>query len=144
MPDNHSNVSWQSDYAIPIKPMELAISSGMLAVNDNSGTSPNASDIRRRILDVEATVKMPGAHKELTQQGTVKWKVYGDFAKASNLFGVALYIIALIGAQIVEIGEYIRSTHSTVYLQSAKQTLIVVREQCLVKKMVGSGRRPQH
>lgn len=58
----------------------------------------------RKILDVEASISTPKRHKELTQQGSVKWKVYGDYAKASSLWAVALYAVTLVGAQVAEIG----------------------------------------
>ncbi|PNP51658.1 hypothetical protein FNYG_15884 [Fusarium nygamai] len=36
--------------------------------------------------------------------GSVKWKVYGDYAKASSLWAVVLYTATLVGAQVAEIG----------------------------------------
>ncbi|KAL5603731.1 hypothetical protein FOVSG1_006481 [Fusarium oxysporum f. sp. vasinfectum] len=57
-----------------------------------------------KTLDVEAAISKPKPDKELTHQGSVKWKVYGDYAKASSLWAVILYAATLVGAQVAEIG----------------------------------------
>ncbi|KAH8651800.1 P-loop containing nucleoside triphosphate hydrolase protein [Ilyonectria robusta] len=82
---------------------------GMLTPGQSSAVDGNTSipaniDPRRIILDVEAAISKPKRCKELTQQGSVKWKVYGDYAKASSLWAVALYAVTLVGAQVAEIG----------------------------------------
>ncbi|KAL8907376.1 MAG: hypothetical protein Q9207_001426 [Kuettlingeria erythrocarpa] len=43
-------------------------------------------------------------NKEVGEQGKVRWDVYGEYAKTSNLFAVAVYLIVLIGAQTASIG----------------------------------------
>ncbi|KAL8927949.1 MAG: hypothetical protein Q9208_002024 [Pyrenodesmia sp. 3 TL-2023] len=43
-------------------------------------------------------------NKEVGEQGKVRWDVYGEYAKTSNLFAVAIYLTVLIGAQTVSIG----------------------------------------
>ncbi|KAL8990630.1 MAG: hypothetical protein Q9177_000759 [Variospora cf. flavescens] len=43
-------------------------------------------------------------NKEVGEQGKVRWDVYGEYAKASNLFAVAIYLTVLVGAQTVSIG----------------------------------------
>ncbi|KAL8772637.1 MAG: hypothetical protein Q9209_002298 [Squamulea sp. 1 TL-2023] len=42
--------------------------------------------------------------KEVGEQGKVRWDVYGEYAKTSNLFAVAVYMTVLIAAQTVSIG----------------------------------------
>ncbi|KAL8744893.1 MAG: hypothetical protein Q9190_002918 [Brigantiaea leucoxantha] len=42
--------------------------------------------------------------KEQGEQGKVKWNVYGEYAKTSNLVAVAIYLVILIGAQTLQIG----------------------------------------
>ena len=42
--------------------------------------------------------------KEIGEQGKVRWDVYGEYAKTSNLVAVAIYLTVLIGAQTVSIG----------------------------------------
>ncbi|KAL8782539.1 MAG: hypothetical protein Q9213_005304 [Squamulea squamosa] len=42
--------------------------------------------------------------KEVGEQGKVRWDVYGEYAKTSNLFAVAIYMTVLIAAQTVSIG----------------------------------------
>jgi len=41
--------------------------------------------------------------KEHSEQGKVKWDVYFEYAKASNLGAVSIYMVALVGARTVEI-----------------------------------------
>ncbi|KAF2171079.1 hypothetical protein M409DRAFT_64044 [Zasmidium cellare ATCC 36951] len=42
--------------------------------------------------------------KEFSEQGKVKWDVYKEYAKASNLYAVAIYMVTLVGAKTAEIG----------------------------------------
>lgn len=42
--------------------------------------------------------------KEIGEQGKVRWDVYSEYAKASNLIAVVIYLTVLIGAQTVSIG----------------------------------------
>ncbi|KAJ4180063.1 ATP-binding cassette glutathione S-conjugate transporter ycf1 [Fusarium falciforme] len=71
---------------------------------ESRANAPRSADAGRKILDVEAAINKPKCRKEFTQQGSVKWKVYGDYAKASSLWAVSLYAVTLVGAQVAEIG----------------------------------------
>jgi len=42
--------------------------------------------------------------KEFSEQGKVKWDVYKEYAKQSNLIAVAIYLFTLVGAKTAEIG----------------------------------------
>ncbi|OSS45373.1 hypothetical protein B5807_10249 [Epicoccum nigrum] len=42
--------------------------------------------------------------KEFSEQGKVKWSVYGEYAKTSNLVAVAVYLALLAGAQTASVG----------------------------------------
>jgi hypothetical protein len=44
--------------------------------------------------------------KEFSEQGKVKWDVYKEYAKNSNLVAVTIYMITLIGAKTAEIGKW--------------------------------------
>ena len=44
--------------------------------------------------------------KEGSEQGKVKWDVYMEYAKTSNLSAVAVYLAMLLGAQAAQIGEF--------------------------------------
>lgn len=60
---------------------------------------------RRKMVDMEdGTAKRTAQGKEFSEQGKVKWDVYGEYAKASNLFAVAIYLILLLGAQVAQVG----------------------------------------
>jgi ATP-binding cassette subfamily C (CFTR/MRP) protein 1 len=58
---------------------------------------------RGKLRDEEAPVQRTGQTKEHSEQGKVKWSVYGEYAKNSNLWAVAVYGITLIGAQSAQI-----------------------------------------
>jgi tellurite resistance-related uncharacterized protein len=42
---------------------------------------------------------------EKSEQGKVKWSVYAEYAKTSNLVAVSIYLFTLIGAQCAAIGK---------------------------------------
>ena len=42
--------------------------------------------------------------KEFSEQGKVKWNVYAEYARTSNLIAVSIYTITLLGAQTAQIG----------------------------------------
>lgn len=44
-------------------------------------------------------------NKEFSEQGKVKWDVYKEYAKNSNLIAVAIYMVTLVGAKTAEIGK---------------------------------------
>lgn len=51
--------------------------------------------------------------KEGSEQGKVKWDVYMEYAKTSNLSAVAVYLTMLLGAQAAQIGEFSNCIFST-------------------------------
>lgn len=42
--------------------------------------------------------------KEFSEQGKVKWAVYTEYAKASNMIAVVIYLVMLLGAETAKIG----------------------------------------
>ncbi|KAF8857585.1 hypothetical protein BDZ45DRAFT_803222 [Acephala macrosclerotiorum] len=60
-------------------------------------------DARGKLRDEEEGHKSKG-NKEFSEQGKVKWDVYAEYAKTSNLFAVAIYLLMLIGGQTAQIG----------------------------------------
>lgn len=57
---------------------------------------------RGKVTDEEEGLKSKQT-KETSEQGKVKWSVYGEYAKASNLYAVAVYLIALLAAQTAQV-----------------------------------------
>ena len=43
-------------------------------------------------------------NKETSEQGKVKWDVYFEYAKMSNLVAVAIYLFTLVAAQTAQVG----------------------------------------
>lgn len=75
----------------------------------SSGTLRRASTASFRgshgkISDEEHDGYNPKQNKEVSEQGKVKWNVYGEYAKTSNLFAVAVYLLMLVTAQTAQIG----------------------------------------
>ncbi|KAK3375086.1 ABC transporter type 1, transmembrane domain-containing protein [Podospora didyma] len=58
---------------------------------------------RGKLSDEENPTSKTKTAKEHSEQGKVKWSVYGEYAKTSNLAAVAVYMAALISAQIAQI-----------------------------------------
>jgi ATP-binding cassette subfamily C (CFTR/MRP) protein 1 len=77
---------------------------------------------RAKIRDEEEPTSKTKQAKEFSEQGKVKWNgkfsasplynevllidlVYAEYAKTSNLFAVAIYLVMLVGAQTAQIGK---------------------------------------
>lgn len=60
---------------------------------------------RGKLTDEEASNSKTRQAKEFSEQGKVKWSVYGEYAKTSNLGAVAVYLLALVAAQTAQIGK---------------------------------------
>lgn len=58
---------------------------------------------RGKLMDEEEGLKTKQS-KEISEQGKVKWDVYGAYAKTSNIFAVIIYLSMLISAQTAQIG----------------------------------------
>jgi hypothetical protein len=62
---------------------------------------------RGKVLDEEANGGLKTRQTaEKSEQGKVKWNVYLEYAKTSNLIAVTIYLFTLIGAQTASIGKY--------------------------------------
>ena len=59
---------------------------------------------RGKMTDEEGNGTKSQQTKEFSEQGKVKWNVYGEYAKTSNLVAVAIYMIMLLGAQTAQVG----------------------------------------
>lgn len=57
---------------------------------------------RGKIIDEEGIKSKQS--KEFSEQGKVKWSVYGEYAKTSNIVAVGIYLFTLLGAQTAQIG----------------------------------------
>ena len=59
---------------------------------------------RGKVTDEEGGAVKTKQSKETSEQGKVKWSVYGEYARTSNLYVVGIYMVALIAAQTAQIG----------------------------------------
>ncbi len=59
---------------------------------------------RGKLTDEEDGAIKSKQNPEKSEQGKVKWSVYGEYAKTSNLYAVSIYMIALLLAQTAQIG----------------------------------------
>jgi ATP-binding cassette subfamily C (CFTR/MRP) protein 1 len=60
---------------------------------------------RGKLTDEEGGGLKSKQNKEFSEQGKVKWSVYGEYAKTSNREAVAIYLILLMGAQTSSVGR---------------------------------------
>lgn len=98
---------------------------------------------RGKLTDEEGGGLKSKQSKEFSEQGKVKWSVYGEYAKTSNLYAVAIYLILLMGAQTSSVGRLIPIGSSSFHLLN-KYTNIC-RRKCVAQNVVGgqSTRRRQ-
>jgi ATP-binding cassette subfamily C (CFTR/MRP) protein 1 len=70
-------------------------------------TDPNSAASELEITEAEegGEPQLAPINKEFSEQGKVKWNVYSEYAKTSNLVAVAIYIVTLVGAQTAQIGK---------------------------------------
>ncbi|KAL2038498.1 hypothetical protein N7G274_008837 [Stereocaulon virgatum] len=87
-------------------------------IRANAGIGPRASSnntLRRastasfrgprgKLTDEEGEGVKSKQSIEFSEQGKVKWNVYLEYAKTSNLLAVLIYLVMLIGAQTAQIG----------------------------------------
>ena len=77
--------------------------------------------------------------KEFVEQGKVKWDVYWEYAKESNVVAVMVYLGALVASQTANIGK---SRHAEMLHHSRlRQSLTVDRGFCLAETMVRGQRK---
>ena len=62
---------------------------------------------RRRMKDEEEDAIQPKSKqgKEFSEQGKVKWDVYLEYAKASNIVAVGFYLFTMVAAQAAQVGK---------------------------------------
>ncbi|KAK3357106.1 ABC transporter type 1, transmembrane domain-containing protein [Lasiosphaeria hispida] len=58
---------------------------------------------KARLHDEESPSSKTKTAKEHSEQGKVKWSVYAEYAKTSNLGAVAVYLVSLVAAQTAQI-----------------------------------------
>ena len=66
------------------------------------------SRIKHELINWQGALKSKQS-KEGSEQGKVKWDVYMEYAKTSNLSAVAVYLTMLLGAQAAQIGKFPRA-----------------------------------
>ena len=59
---------------------------------------------RGKLIDEEGQPMKSKQSKEFSEQGKVKWDVYLEYAKTSNLIAVGVYVVMLVAAQTAQIG----------------------------------------
>lgn len=89
---------------------DTAAANGCDILGQNKHTRRHSSNANRpgppkKQPDVEMATSRTKSQKEIPRQGGVSWNIYGGYAKASNLFALSTYFIALLSAQTAELGE---------------------------------------
>jgi hypothetical protein len=83
---------------------------GPSARKESVGTLRRASSAsirgpRSKIRDEEEAAAKSKQSKEFLEQGKVKWDVYLEYAKTSNLYAVLVYLTTLVAAQTAQVGK---------------------------------------
>lgn len=76
-----------------------------------ASTVSNQGRPRGKILDEEDAGIKTKQSVEKSEQGKVRWKVYTEYAKTSNLYAVGIYLLALLAAQTGQIGGSVWLKH---------------------------------
>ncbi|RYO99624.1 hypothetical protein DL764_006765 [Monosporascus ibericus] len=93
-----------------LAPIKSGPSSGAKKRTGSESTLRRASaasfrGARGKLSDEEDPSAKTRQTKEHSEQGKVKWDVYMEYAKTSNIIAVAIYLITLIAAQSAQIGS---------------------------------------
>ena len=67
---------------------------------------------RGKLTDEEESGVKTKQTKEASEQGKVKWGVYAEYARNSNLVAVSIYLVMLLGAQTASIGTMEHLAHT--------------------------------
>ncbi|KMU72653.1 bile pigment transporter 1 [Coccidioides immitis RMSCC 3703] len=102
--ENLSEVEEAQERLAPLAPMRSGggtIRRGSMATLRRASTA-SPENPRTKFIDEETGIKTKQT-KEVAEQGKVKWSVYGEYAKTSNLYAVALYLVALLAAHSMQV-----------------------------------------
>jgi len=102
----------QEDNLTELAPIKSAPRQGAKRQNSNltlrRASTASFQGPRGKLTDEEDPKESKGKQtKEKSEQGKVKWNVYGEYAKTSNLFAVAVYMFTLLGAQTAQVGKLV-------------------------------------
>ena len=89
-----------------LAPIRVNAGSGRRMSNNTLRRASTASfkGPRGKLTDEEGEGIKSKQSKEYSEQGKVKWNVYLEYAKTSNLVAVIVYLVMLLGAQTASIG----------------------------------------
>ena len=91
---------------VQLAPIRANAGTGRRASNNTLRRASTASFRRPhgKVTDEEGDGVKSKQSKEFSEQGKVKWNVYLEYAKTSNLIAVCIYLTTLIAAQTAQIG----------------------------------------
>jgi ABC-type multidrug transport system fused ATPase/permease subunit len=90
---------------VPLRPSGSGPARKSSALSLRRASTASFRGPRGKLLDQEDAGLRTRQTKESSEQGKVKWSVYVEYAKTSNLFAVAIYLVVLLGAQTAQVGE---------------------------------------
>ncbi|KAH9884583.1 P-loop containing nucleoside triphosphate hydrolase protein [Xylariomycetidae sp. FL2044] len=111
-PENHQDkeeIEEAQEGLAELAPIKSGPSSGLQKRSGSMSTLRRASAAsfrgpRGKLSDEEDPSARTRQSKEHLEQGKVKWNVYGEYAKTSNLGAVTIYFVTLLAAQTAQIG----------------------------------------
>ena len=92
-----------------LAPLRVDASTGRRTSTLSTTTLRRASTVslkapHGKLTDEEGAPTHSKQSKEFSEQGKVKWDVYLEYAKTSNIVAVTIYLITLIAAQTAQVG----------------------------------------
>lgn len=93
----------------PIKALPIGVERKDSMATLRRASTVSFSSPRGNATDEEQAGPKTKQSEENSEQGKVKWSVYGEYAKTSNLIAVLIYLATLIGAQTAQIGKSLPS-----------------------------------
>ena len=105
--DEIEEVEESIDHLAPIKPAGTATKRKGSELTLRRASTASFRGPRGKVSDEEdnKAVLKTKQSKETSEQGQVKRDIYIEYAKASNLGAVLIYLVMLVGAQTAQIGE---------------------------------------
>lgn len=88
----------------PIQPRKITNARKASEVTLRRASTASFKEPRGKGTDEEGEGGKSKQSKEFSEQGRVKWDVYGEYAKTSNLVAVGIYLVTLLSAQTAQIG----------------------------------------
>ena len=105
---------------VPIRPAAGTARKSSMATLRRASTA-SFKGTRGKLTDEEGQGVKTKQNQEFSEKGKVQWKVYQEYAKASNIVAVSAYLVALLGSQTASVGGSVWLKHWSEVNESSGQ-----------------------